>query len=350
MRVVSAAVLLLSLLLLCSVRVCARQEAESTAAPAPVFEFHSGFWVNLHHFLYLQGRIQRARAEAALPEAQIPSPYKSLASTQGMTADQRHAWDEAVQTYADSWSSRDLLLNHQMVLINDRLAELEDCPDLAGKTALECTSGIVPELVTALDDAAPIYRQRWWAGQDRMNRAWIASMIPLVRSLGGNLAGDLAEIYQSKWPARIHVDVVYYAGQQGAYASLAPLHLVIATTDSRNQNMTGFETLFYEASHTLAAGLEEAIERECRRLQKPIPRDLWHALLLYTVGGRIARTASSAQTRASAASKSLSPANENNLYGRGWGDYEPLLERYWQPYLHGQIDLDTAVAHLINAI
>jgi hypothetical protein len=350
MRVVSAAALPVSFLLLCSVPVCARQEAESTTPPAPVFEFHSGFWVNLHHFLYLQGRILRARAEAALPEAQIPSPYKSLASTEGMTADQRHAWDKAVQTYADSWSSRDLLLNNQMVLINDRLAELEDCPDLAGKAALECTSGIVPELVTALDDAAPIYRQRWWAGQDRMNRAWIASMIPLVRSRGANLAGELAEIYQSKWPARIHVDVVYYAGQQGAYASLAPVHLMIATTDSRNQNMTGFETLFYEASHTLAGGLEEAIERECRRLQKPIPRDLWHALLLYTAGERIARTSSSAPGRASAATKSLSPANENSLYGRGWGDYEPLLGRYWQPYLDGQIDLDTAVAHLINAI
>jgi hypothetical protein len=350
MRAVSAAVFSLSLLLLCSARLCARQEAESPSAPAPVFEFHSGFWVNLHHFLYLQGRIRRARADAALAEAQIPSPYKSLASKEGMTADQRQAWDEAVQTYADSWSSRDLLLNNQMVLINDRLAELEDCPDLAGKAATECTSGIVPELVKALEEAAPIYRQRWWAEQDRINRAWIAAMIPLVRSMGANLGAELAEIYQGKWPARIHVDVVYYAGQQGAYASLAPVHLMIATADSRNQNMTGFETLFYEASHALAGGVEEAIERECRRLQKPIPRDLWHALLLYTTGERIGRTSSSAQARANAASKSLSAANENSLHDRGWGDYEPLLERYWRPYLDGHIDLDTAVAHLINAI
>jgi hypothetical protein len=85
-------------------------------------------------------------------------------------------------------------------------------------------------------------------------------------------------------------------------------------------------------------------------LQKPIPRDLWHALLLYTTGERIERTSSGAQARVNAASKSASPGKGNSLYDRGWGGYELLLERYWQPYLDGQIDLDTAVAHLINAI
>ena len=339
------------ILLLCSAPVCMGQEAENSVAPAPVFEFHSGFWVNLHHFLYLQGRIRSARADAVLGQAQIPSPYK-LASMEGMSPEQGHAWNESVQTYADSWSSRDLLLNNQMVLINDRLAELEDCPDLAGRAATECTSGIVPQLEIALDKAAPIYRQRWWPEQDRLNRAWIAAMTPLLRSMGATLAGELEEIYQSRWPARIHVDVVYYAGPQGAYASLAPLHVVTATSDSRNQNMTGFETLFYEASHTLAGGVEKAIERECRRLQKPIPRDLWHALLLYTTEKRIARLApgASAGARPNAGSKSLLPGSGNALADRGWRDYELLLEQYWQPYLDGHVELDTAVAHLINAI
>ncbi|PYU21858.1 MAG: hypothetical protein DMG30_16520 [Acidobacteria bacterium] len=350
MRAVAAAVFTLFLLLLGSALVRARQEVQSTAPPAPVLEFHSGFWVNLHHFLYLQGRMQRAASEGAPAEADIPSRYTAPTSTEGMTAEQQRAWQSAVEVYALSWSSRDLLINNQMVLINDRLAELENCPDLAGRSAVECTSGIAPDLVTALDKAAPIYRQRWWAQQDRANRAWIAAMIPLVRSRGADLAAELAEIYQSRWPARIHVDVVYYAGQQGAYASLAPLHLMIATSDSRNQNMTGFETLFYEASHALARGVEEAVERECRRLQKPIPRDLWHALLLYTTGERIRWASLTIQARAKALSKSSSPGDGNSLSDRGWGDYEPLLERYWEPYLNGQIDLDTAVAHLINAI
>ena len=175
MRMVLAAAFLL--LILQPARAGAAGQSVAASA-SPVFEFHSGFWVNLHHFLYLQGRLERARAQGDAAEGKIGAPFDSPASVEGMTAEERRAWQAAVQTYADSWSSRDLLLSNQMVLINDRLAELEDCPDLAGKSAVECTSGIVPELVTALDEAAPIYRRRWWPEQDRMNRAWIAGLYP----------------------------------------------------------------------------------------------------------------------------------------------------------------------------
>jgi len=349
MRPFPAAAFSVAFLLFCSSGVRA-QEAENASPAAPVFEFHSGFWVNLHHFLYLQGRIRQGSLAGVRAHVGIPSPYRALASTEGLTAEQQHAWRAAVEVYAQTWSARDLLLNNQMVLINDRLAELEDCPDLAGKSAAQCTSGIVPDLVAALDQAAPIYRQRWWPEQDRSNRAWIAAMTPLLRNGGAELAGGLAEIYQSRWPLRIHVDVVYYAGPQGAYASLAPPHLTIATALSRNQNTTGFETLFYESSHTVGGAVEQAIERECRRLQKPIPRDLWNAVLLYTTRDRIGRPGSGSQPRADAVSRSLQRGNGNNLRDRGWGDYQPLLEQYWQPYLDGRIEMDTAVAHLINAI
>ena len=33
------------------------QQIPVTESPLPVFELHSGFWVNLHHFLYLQARL-----------------------------------------------------------------------------------------------------------------------------------------------------------------------------------------------------------------------------------------------------------------------------------------------------
>ena len=264
-----------------------------------------------------------------------------------MTANEKRAWQEAVQTYADSWSSRDLLLSNQMVLINDRLAELEDCPDLAGKSAVECTSGIVPALVTALDEAAPIYRQRWWAEQDRMNRAWVAAMVPLVRSMGEEMAGRLAYIYQGRWPARIHVDVVGFAGAEGAYTSLAPPHLMIASQDSRDGGMAGFETLFYEASHVIAGGIEDTIGRECRRLEKPIPRDLWNALLLFTASEVMRRNWPDAA--ASAAARSSQP-DATGLANRGWADYEPLLVEDWQAYLDGRLDMDAAIAHMVRVI
>ena len=40
--------------LCCSAQLRAQQYGEAPSA-APVLELHSGFWINLHHFLYLQG-------------------------------------------------------------------------------------------------------------------------------------------------------------------------------------------------------------------------------------------------------------------------------------------------------
>ena len=40
--------------------------------------------------------------------------------------------------------------------------------------------------------------------------------------------------------------------------------------------------LFHEASHGIAVPVENAITRECRQRDKPIPRDLWHAVVFYT--------------------------------------------------------------------
>lgn len=341
MRTVWAAAFLL-LFLQCPSWARAGQSVATLASP--VFEFHSGFWVNLHHFLYLQGRLERARADGVSGDAKIAAPYDSPASVDGMTAEERRAWQAAVQTYADSWSSRDLLLSNQMVLINDRLAELEDCPELAGRSAAECTSGIVPELVTALDEAAPIYRQRWWPEQDRMNRAWIAAQVPPLRSMGEEMAGRLADIYQSRWPARIYVDVVGFAGGEGAYTSIMPPHLMISSQDRRNAGTAGFEVLFYEASHVIAGGIEYTIGQECRRLEKPIPRNLWNAVLLFTASEVVRRNWPDA---ASAEAKSSSTTGVIN---RGWADYVPLLEEDWQAYLNGRVDMDAAILHIVRSI
>ena len=40
------------------------QEVESGYGPLPVFEFHSGFWVNLHQFLYHEARLRESTPEA----------------------------------------------------------------------------------------------------------------------------------------------------------------------------------------------------------------------------------------------------------------------------------------------
>ena len=241
---------------------------------------HSGFWVNLHHFLYLQARLTKGNPAATDTGRGEAPPTEKPASLVNFPAEEIRAWQDAVAFYAKDLAGRDLLLNGDMENINNRLSAMESCADLAGKSSAECRSGLQPDLVAALDHAAQVYREHWWADQDRANREWIARVAPMVQQMGVELSEQLADVYQRPWPAgQLRVDVVGYAGPFGAYTSLGPAHVTISSHDARNQGIYGFEVLFHESSHALAGGVTEAIAQEFRQRDKPIPRDLWHALL-----------------------------------------------------------------------
>jgi hypothetical protein len=257
-----------------------------------------------------------------------------------------------------------------MVNLNNRLAELETCADLSGRNSRECASVLRQELIAVLERAAPVYRARWWPEHDRANRSWIASVAPLVRQFGGGLARQLSTTYRAEWPTgRLRVDVVFYGGPYGAYTSLDPVHLTISSSDERNQGPAALEVLFHEASHSLAAAVRDAIVRECRARGKPIPRDLWHALLFYTTGEIVKRTLSAPDASARPATRrepgGAGPAEaaarggagpytpyayRYGLYARGWNNYQRVLERYWQPYLDGKVEFETALARLVSAL
>src|SRR5216110_1357593 len=50
--------------LLAPVRALARPQSNFTYGPLPVFELHSGFWINLHHTLYHEAKLRTASASA----------------------------------------------------------------------------------------------------------------------------------------------------------------------------------------------------------------------------------------------------------------------------------------------
>lgn len=342
----------LALALSCSAPLRAQQYGDPSS-PTPVLELHSGFWINLHHFLYLEARLRKAVAEPADREFQARPEYVSSPPAGDLTPAEQTAWNAALDAYAKDWSERDLLHNGDMAIVNNRLSELENCADLSGKGAPQCVPGLRADLVAALEEAAPVYRDHWWPQQNRENRAWMAAVTPLVRSMGSDLATRLATIYQHPWPpGRLRVDVVWYAGSEGSYTLLDPVHITIASHDSRNQGLAAFEMLFHEASHSLADGVNEAIARRCRELDKPIPRDLWHALLFYTTGELVRReVANSPELAATVPAAGYTPyAIRNGLYDHGWNDYDVALERFWQQYLDGTTDFGTAIDRVIGSL
>jgi hypothetical protein len=333
---------------------------ESIYGPLPVFEFHSSFWVNLHHFLYHEARARQAAKEArdAGGKSTGPAMKQTPGSVVTLSAAEQKSWDAALSYYTANYTGKDLQINIDLVLLKNQLGDFEDCDELTGRKKPRCDAGLPGNIGPVLEQAAPVYRAHWWVDQDRANRRWVSRVAPLVREQGVGLSERLADIYQARWPKeRIRVDVCAYANAAGAYTTLDPLRVTISSTDLRNQGSEALEVLFHESSHGIAVPVEAAISRECKQRDKPIPRDLWHALIIYTTGEVLRPVFKDADPDKGAGDGPLQAAKPNQvpnalqdiLSQRGWEKYRLLLVLYWQPYLDGKVNFEDAIAHLISA-
>jgi hypothetical protein len=350
----------LGVLLAANAAPCHAQQADSISGPLPVFEFHSGFWVNLHHFLYHEARARLAAKENRDASAKPASPALKQApgAAGSLSPAEQKAWDDAIAYYMANYAHQDLLINIDLVLLKNQIEDFEDCDELTGRKKPRCDAGLPGKVGAILDAVAPIYRAHWWADQDRANRRWVSRVAPLVREQGVGLSEKLADIYQTRWPReKIRVDVCAFANSVGAYTTLDPLRVTIASMDARNQGPEALEVLFHEASHGIATPVEDAISRECKQREKPIPRNLWHALIIYTTGEVLSPIfkevpaekgggdAPLQQSKPSTVPRAL----EDILSQRGWEQYHLLLSLYWQPYLDGKVSFEDAIAHLVSA-
>jgi hypothetical protein len=368
----------LSAAFLCPPSLSARPQADSLYGPLPVFELHSGFWLNLHHTLYQEARQQRGAppvtSTAKAGKSAKPVLQTAPAAKTPLNAAEQRAWDGAVSYYAANYADKDLLFSTELILLKNQLGDFETCDELSGAKKKTCDAGLPPKLTQILEAAAPVYRAHYWPADDRANRAWVKRVAPLVTEQGVGLSHRLADIYQTRWPTeKIRVDVARFANSAGAYTTLDPLRVTISSTDPRNQDAAALEVLFHEASHGIAQPVEQAIVRECRQREKPIPRDLWHALIFYTTGeiikpivdtrpdaadsaGQDASDTASAHDgttdpRAHSQLSQYTPyAKREGLYQRGWDSYLQLLTLYWQPYLDGRVTFDNAIAHIVSAL
>src|SRR5260370_11412622 len=138
----------------------AAAQDEPPQPPLPVYEFHSGFWLNLHHTLYRIARSQRSSNSTANPGA-VNAGIASLSP-----AEQR-SWSAAIAFYAKTYADKDLTVSLEMILIKNQLGDFETCEDLAGLKKKTCDAGLPAKLTETLDAAAPVYRARLCQDHDR---------------------------------------------------------------------------------------------------------------------------------------------------------------------------------------
>src|SRR5712692_2519744 len=204
--------LLIFLLLQLPVRASAQPQYNSTYGPLPVFELHSGFWINLHHTLYHDAKLRTAGSQDKGGKTSGPTLNTAPGAKPSLSPADQRIWDEAVAYYAANYAAKDLLFSTELIQLKDQLGDFEDCDELSGRKRRFCDAGLPAKLTQVLEAAAPVYRAHLWPEHDRANRRWIMRVAPLVREQGVGLSERLADIYQTRWPReKIRVDLSGYA-------------------------------------------------------------------------------------------------------------------------------------------
>jgi hypothetical protein len=91
---------------------------------ADLFEFHNGFWINLHHVLYRQALLSEQTGAHDLSMTQADrDELRQLSDTE------RATWSKAVSYYRVSVVQRDLLFDDDLIRTKDQLEDAETSPD-----------------------------------------------------------------------------------------------------------------------------------------------------------------------------------------------------------------------------
>lgn len=301
-------------------------------ANAPIFRFESdGFWLNLHHFLYVLGRAE-ARIADSKREAVAGAPAELEAGLAALTGAEQQAWRDAVTFYAAGLSRRDAVFDAEMYEVTNALRRLATDQPAASAT-------IDPRLAAVLDGVAPVYRSIWWPNHQAANRAWLQSQQEPLDRHGARVLAYLTRMYQEPWmTGGFPVNLSAWSNWAGAYSTRDSL-LVIATSNRGNQGLHGFEIMFHEAMHQWDEEIDSRLMQIASTSGLKFDDLLSHAMIFYTTGE---------------AMKTVVPthvpyAEIAGIWKGRMGVFKPALDAHWKPYLEGGSSLDEALASLLKA-
>lgn len=310
-------------------------QGTTTVAATSRFEFCSDPWINLHHFLY-----QWAREEAGLNRGRSRVPVPERAELAALSDEDRSAWLQSVSVYRERLASKGHF-DPEMLAIKEELLGLGGDPGAR-------PSGRIAEAGEALRNAMPVYLRRWWPRHDKANRAWTESVTTRLRTHEQRFVEMTIRVYGAVWPEeRWRVDVSAYANWAAGYTT-SDGHVVIYSTDPRNQGLYALETVLHEIQHArviLGRTLTD-LSRAFEAAGADPPGNLWHALIFATAGEFVRSAA------ASEGSPAYIPYWIKEGFGDrlGWGELMPAVNRHWLPVVRGETSREEAFAALARAL
>jgi hypothetical protein len=299
-------------------------------ASTPIFRFETdGFWLNLHHFLYVLGRVE-AKMPDIRREAVAGAPADEAEGLKTLSEADRRAWREAVSTYANGLSKLDMVFSRPLYDVTNALRRAPSDRPL--------TASIDAAVVAALERAAPVYRRAWWPRHRESNRNWLQSVQDPLKKYGPPLLAYVTRVYQEPWMKDgFPVNISGWSHWAGAYSTADSL-LVIATLNPGNQGLHGFEIMFHEAMHQWDEEIDGRMQRVAAAHKLKFNDLLSHAMIFYTTGEAMKTVVPSHVPYAELA----------GIWKGRMGAFKPALDEVWKPYLDGRGTLDEALVELLK--
>jgi hypothetical protein len=287
--------------------------------------FYSDELLNLHHTLYAAAWAGR-RPGLSLA-GKLPHPL-----TAPFTPEERVAWEQAVQYYDSHIASRDLFSGPGMTGIKLALV-LGNLNDPA----------VDKDLRAVLEAARPVFHKYFWPEQDRVNRAWIASVTERVKTTAPDVIPRSEKIYQAKWfSSPVRADAVWVGNWAGNFTTSDPTHSTLSSTDPVDQEWSGAEAVFHEFSHLLVDTLTARLNEKLGAAAKQ-NGTLWHAVEFYLTG-EVVRDALLKRD------VDYQPVVYSSLFAGVWRAYRKPIEEAWEPYLREHSSMDDAIEKTVNAV
>ncbi len=266
------------LLLFCLLNLAvSAQPGRSLLHETRYYEFHSSFWLNLHHFLY-----QRAKGSQAAHMEQDGLSLLDIREaeiTEALNAEERLLLTSSVEYYRENVIQKSLLVD--IAAWNFSLRRQEGI--------LLDKDSIVPDsVVEVLNSVAPLYRQHFWPAHRLQNERTLALHFATIEDMEDEVIPRMAELAGGEWPElKVRVDLMTYANWAGAYTPGAGDNLFISTLDPLSQQTALVETVFHESAHLLfsrESDFRAIIYFRSKEMEVPFPRNLWHAAQFYLCG------------------------------------------------------------------
>src|SRR5260221_5603277 len=136
-------------------RAAGQSQSSYTYGPLPVFELHSGFWINLHHTLYHDAKLRTAGSQDKGGKTSGPTLNTAPGAKPSLSPADQRIWDDAVAYYAANYATKNLLFSTELIHLKDQLGVFEHCVELSGSKPKFSDQGLSPKLTQLLYAAWP---------------------------------------------------------------------------------------------------------------------------------------------------------------------------------------------------